>query len=225
MSPLIPLGIALAALGLWLAHSLLRESRARNATRAGYFGAVKPLFDTGETRPQPTGFPRMSGRRAGLSFDLQAIPDTLTFRKLPALWVLVTLPEALPLSATLDLMARPSGNEPFSRFNTLPQSLPTPPDLPKEIAIRSDDAARIPPPDLIARHADLFADPRVKELVLSPKGLRIVILAEEADRSRYLIFREAEVGRTPLPPARLEPLLDRLAAIRKDVLALAKDPA
>ncbi|MFM7446125.1 MAG: hypothetical protein ACKO2N_19890, partial [Tabrizicola sp.] len=162
--------------------------------------------------------------RAGLAFDLQAIPDTLTFRKLPALWVLVTLPEPLPLDATLDLMARPSGNEPFTRFATLPQSLPTPPNLPKEIAIRTDDAPRLPPPDLIAAHADLFQDPRVKELVLSPKGLRIVILAEEADRGRYLIFREAEMGRTPLPPARLEPVLDRLAAIRKDVLAL-KDQA
>ncbi len=225
MSPLIPLGLAFAALGLWLAVSLLRESRTRIATRAAYFDAVKPLFEGGETRIEPTGFPRITGRRAGLSFDLQAVPDTLTFRKLPALWLLVTLPETLPLSATLDLMARPSGNEPFTRFNTLPHSLPVPPDLSKEIAIRSDDAARIPPPDLIARHAELFADPRVKELVLSPRGLRIVILAEEADRSRYLIFREAEMGRTPLPPARLEPLLDRLAAIRKDVLALAKDPA
>ena len=225
MSPLIPLGIALAALGLWLAFNLLRESRARNATRAGYLDAVKPLFDGGETQLQPTGFPRMTGRSAGLAFDLQAVPDTLTFRKLPALWVLVTLPETLPLSATLDLMARPTGNEPFSRFNTLPQSLPTPPDLPKDIAIRSDDATRIPPPALIDRHADLFADPRVKELVLSPKGLRIVILAEEADRGRYLIFREAEMGRTPLSPERLAPLLDRLATIRKDVLALAKDSA
>ena len=224
MSPLIPLGLALAALGLWLALRLIRETRARSAARAGYFGAVKPLFDGGETRLQPTGFPRMTGRRDGLAFDLQAIPDTLTFRKLPALWVLVTLPEALPVQATLDLLARPSGNEPFTRFATLPQSLPTPPDLPKEIAIRSDDATGIPPPDLLARHADLFGDPRVKELVLSPKGLRIVILAEEADRSRYLIFREAEMGRTPLASARLQPLLDRLAAIRKDVLAL-KDPA
>jgi hypothetical protein len=224
MSPLIPLGLALAALGLWLAFRLIREARARTTARANYFMAVKPLFDGGETRVQPTGFPRMTGRRNGLSFDLQAIPDTLTFRKLPALWVLVTIPEPLPLEATLDLLARPSGNEPFTRFASLPQSLPTPPELPKEIAIRSDDATRIPPPDLLARHADLFADPRVKELVLSPKGLRIVILAEEADRSRYLIFREAEMGRAPLPPARLEPLLDRLAAIRKDVLAL-KDPA
>lgn len=224
MSPLIPLGLALAALGLWLALRLIRETRARTAARESYFDAVKPLFDGGETRVQPTGFPRMTGRRTGLAFDLQAVPDTLTFRKLPALWVLVTLPEPLPLDATLNLMARPSGNEPFTKFATLPQSLPTPPELPKDIAIRSDDASRIPPPDLIARHADLFQDPRVKELVLSPKGLRIVILAEEADRGRFLIFREAEMGRSPLPPSRLEPLLDRLAAIRQDVLAL-KDPA
>ncbi|NHB76217.1 hypothetical protein [Rhodobacter calidifons] len=223
MSPLLPPGLALAALGLWLAFRLIRESRARTQSRAAYFDAVKPLFDGGESQMQPTGFPRMTGRRAGLAFDLQAIPDTLTFRKLPALWVMVTLVEPLPLEATLDLMARPSGNEPFTRFATLPQSLPTPPGLPGEIAIHSDDARRIPTPDLIARHADLFQDPRVKELVLSPRGLRIVILAEEADRGRYLIFREAEMGRTPLSPARLEPLLDRLAAIRKDVLAL-KDP-
>jgi len=224
MSPLIPLGLALAAIGLWLALRLIRETRSRAQTRAAYFDAVKPLFDGGETRVQPTGFPRMTGRRQAISFDLQAIPDTLTFRKLPALWVLVTLPEPLPLEATLDLMARPSGNEPFTRFATLPQSLPTPPELPKELAIRTDDATRIPPPDLIARHADLFQDPRVKELVLSPKGVRVVILAEEADRGRYLIFREAEMGRVPLSPSRLEPLLDRLAAIRQDVLAL-KDQA
>lgn len=223
MSPLVPLGLVLAAIGLWLGIRLIHETRARTHARANYFSAVKSLFDGGETRLQPTGFPRMTGRRAGLAFDLQAVPDTLTFRKLPALWVLVTLPEPLPLDATLDLMARPSGNEPFTRFATLPQSLPSPPDLPKDIAVRSDDATRIAPPDLVARHADLFADPKVKELVLSPKGLRIVILAEEADRGRFLIFREAELGRTPLPPSRLAPLLDRLAALRQDVLAL-KDP-
>jgi hypothetical protein len=224
MSPLIPFGIVLAALSLWLGLRLIRESRQRAEGRAAYFNAVKPLFDGGETRVQPSGFPRMTGQRAGMAFDLQVVPDTLSFRKLPALWLLVTLPEALPLRATLDLMARPSGHEPFSRFANLPQSLPTPPGLPKDIAIRSDEAGLIPPAELVARHADLFADPLVKELVLAPNGLRIVILAEEADRSRYLIFREAEMGRTPLAPDRLGPLLDRLAAIRQDVLAL-KEPA
>jgi hypothetical protein len=219
MSPLLLSGLVLAALGLWLAWRLIRESRARTAARAGYFDAVKPLFEDGETRLQPTGFPRMTGRRDGLSFDLQASPDTLTFRKLPALWVLLTLPDPLPLAATLDLMARPSGQEPFSRFGLLPQSLPTPPGMPSHVAVRCDAADRVPPADLIARHADLFADPQVKELVIAPKGLRIVLLAEEADRGRFLIFRDAEMGLKPLPPGRIAPLLDRLAALRQDILA------
>ena len=224
MSPLVPLAIATAALGLWLAYRLVIAARARTEARARYFDAVKPLFDGGEARLQPTGFPRMTGRQQGLSFDLQVVPDTLTFRKLPALWVLVTLPEPMPLLATLNLMARPSGNEPFTRFTSLSQSLPTPESLPKDVSVRSDDATRIPPADLIARHADLFGDPRIKELVLSPKGLRIVFLAEEADRGRFLIFREAEMGMTPLDPAHLTPILDRLRTIREDILNLPKDP-
>ena len=223
MSPLLLLAAATAVLGLWLVLRLIRESRSRSKSRAGYFRALHPLFDGGETRLQPTGFPRMTGRRDGLSYDLQAIPDTLTFRKLPALWVLVTLPGTLPVAATLDLMARPSGNEPFTRFAGLPHSLPTPADLPAHLAIRSDDASRVPPQDLILRHARIFDDPAVKELVISPKGLRIVLLAEEADRGRYLLFREAEMGRTPLAPSRLMPILDRLAALRDDLVA--RDPA
>jgi len=218
MSPLIPLGLAFAALGLWLSARLVQENRARIAARAGYFAALKPLFDGGETRLQPTGFPRMTGKRFDLAYDLQAIPDTLTFRKLPALWVLVTLPEPMPLQATLNLMARPSGNELFSRFPTLPHSLPTPPDLPAHVVIRTDNATMIPTSDLISAQADLFNDPQVKELVLSPKGIRIVILAEEADRGRFLIFREAEMGRTPLSPARLESILGRLATLRNDIM-------
>lgn len=225
MSPLVPLAAALTALGLWLGVRLITQSRARSLARAGFFDAVKPLFNGAETRIQPTGFARMTGRREGLAFDLQAIPDTLSFRKLPALWVMVTLPESLPLSATLNLMARPSGQEPFTRFASLPQSLPTPPGLPAHMAIRTDDATRIPPATLIARHADLFDDPKVKELVIAPKGLRIVILAEEADRGRYLIFREAEMGQLALGADRLAPLLDRLAALRADILSLAKDAA
>lgn len=223
MSPLIPLGLVLGGLGLWLVFRLITASSVRSLARARYLDAVKPLFDGGEARLQPTGFPRMTGRKHGLSFDLQVIPDTLTFRKLPALWVLVTVPEPLPLQATLDLMARPSGNEPFSHFSTLRQSLPKPEGLSETVSARSDDASRIPPADLLARHFGLFDDPRVKELVLSPRGLRIVLLAEEADRGRFLIFREAEMGMTPLDPARLSPLLDRLRAIREDVLALPRD--
>ena len=218
----LALGLAAAALVLGTAWSIVRASRAGHAARARYFEALKPLFESGETRVQPTGFPRMTGRRKGLSFDLQAIPDSLTFRKLPALWVMVSLPAPMPVRADLDLMARPSGQEPFSRFASLPQSLPAPAFLPATVAIRSDNAAGVPPEALVERHADLFADDRIKELLISPKGLRIVILAEEADRGRYLIFRDAEMGMAPLHPDRIAPLLDRLAALRDDLVLWAK---
>lgn len=218
MHPAYPLIAALAAaLALWLLWRLARASRARTRARAAYFDALKPLFQGGETRLQPTGLPRMTGRRGDLAFDLQALPDALAFRKLPALWVMVSLPQAMPVTATLDLMARPSGAEPFSRFADLPVSLPCPAFLPEGVAARTDDARGVPPEQLLAVHAGLFADPKVKELLISPKGLRIVVLAEEADRGRYLIFRDAELALTPLAPERVAPLLDRLAALRDDL--------
>lgn len=218
MHPLFLPAAALLILGLWLAIRLVQASRARTTAHAAFFDRVKPLFAEVTETIQPTGFPRLTGRHFGLAFDLQALPDTLTFRKLPALWVMVSLPEALRDLATVDLMARPTGNETFSPFSALSHALPPIPGLPKDVAIRCDDAPRLPPAEILARHADLFTDPRVKELLFTAKGLRIVILAEEADRGRFLIFRDAEMGMTPLDPDRIAPLLDRLRALRKDLL-------
>ena len=219
------LAAALACLVLWLALAILRASRQRNAARAGFFDAVGPLFDRVVTRLEPTGFPRMTGHLGPHAFDLQALPDSLTFRKLPALWLMLSLPEPQPVQATLDIMARPTGQEHFSHFAGLPQSLPCPANLPEGTAIRSDDGTRVPSRDLIARHAGVFADPHVKELLISPKGLRLVLLADEAERGRYLIFRDAEVGLVPLSPARLSPLLQSLIALRDDLLAQTGDTA
>lgn len=216
---------AAALLVMWLAWRLTEAARARRRARAGYLDALKPLFDSGEMSLLPSGFPRLTGHRGGLAFDVRALPDTLTFRKLPALWVMVSLPLPLPLGATLDLMARPSGQEVFSRFADLPQSLPRPDFLPEGVAVRSDNGAGVPPAEVLRRHAGLFDDARVKELLISPAGLRIVILAEEADRGRYLIFRDAEMGLSPLAAARVAPLLDRLERLRTDLADWTREPS
>lgn len=219
-----PLIAALAAgLALWLTIRLIQASQGRQATRAAYFSCLAPLFDEAEIRLQPTGFPRMTGRLGDLAFDLQALPDSLTFRKLPALWVMVSLPLPIPVAATLDVMARPSGQESFSHFASLAQSLPQSLFLPEGVAVRTDDASQVPPEEVLAAHADLFDDPDVKELLISPKGVRIVILAEEADRGRFLIYRDAEVGLDPLSPARIAPLLERLRSLRDNLNRLSKE--
>ncbi len=215
MTPLSLLAAGLGATTLWLGWSTLQAAKTRKAARAGYFDAVAPGFDRIAKRIEPSGFPRLTGHLGAEAFDLQAIPDSLTFRKLPALWVMVTLPLPLAVQATLDIMARPAGNEPFSHFARLPQSLPCPQGLPEGTGIRSDNAAAVPPLSRIAPHLGLFADPKVKELVISPKGLRLVILADEAERGRYLIFRDLEVGRSPLSQDRLSPVIDTLRALRQ----------
>lgn len=217
------LAVALACLVVWLAVVVAQANRRRKASRASYFDAVTPLFDRIVSRIEPTGFPRVTGHLGPHAFDLQALPDSLTFRKLPALWILASLPEPLPVRATLDIMVRPTGQEAFSRFASLPVSLRCPAFVPDGTGVRTNDAALVPSADLIARHARIFADPKVKELLISPKGLRLVLLGDEAERGRYLIFRDAEVGLDPLSPDRLSPHLQNLLALRHDLITQAGD--
>lgn len=204
---------------VWLTLRLKAEERARSAARAGWLDGIT-LQDRRQALAA-TGFARASGRQQGLALDLQAVPDTLTFRKLPALWLLVTLPEPLPLRQRIDLMMRPTGIEPFSTYDRLPCQSLLAEGFPPDAGLRSEHPLTPDEGALLARHVALFDDPRVKELVLSPQGLRITWLAEEADRGRYLLFREAEMGRRALDPAGLAPLVTALGDIRADILRSA----
>ena len=206
-----------------LARQSIRAAHARRLSRLGYFDHCRSLFSGSRLSQCATGFPRLSGRYRNSDADLQAVPDTLTFRKLPALWVLVTLPGPLPVLATFNLMIRPTGVEPFSGFHRLPDQIAIPDGFPGDCAIRTDDPRHLLPEHVLAPHLPLFDNPLIKELVISPKGLRIVFLAEEADRTRYLIFRDAEMGRTPLPPEQITPVLERLQAIKTDIERYGQD--
>ena len=213
--------LMLGALVVVLAINMRRAVQARNSTRGAFLNACSGLLAQPRTRISPTGFPRLAGRYQGQETDIQVLPDTLTFRKLPALWVLVTLPGPMPVGATMNLMIRPTGIEPFSRFHTLTNQLDLPEGFPEDCAIRTDSRADMPSEALVRAHLHLFDDPMVKELVISPKGLRLVFLAEEAQRSRYLIYRDCEMGRTTLPAERVMPKLDALMALRADVINAA----
>lgn len=215
------LGLLVLALGgglVWLALRLRAAAAVRATARAGYLDAILPELEDARRGRAPTGFPRVAGRMGGMALDLQAVPDSLTFRKLPALWLLVTALEPLPIPQRIHLMIRPRGVEPFSNIAQLPVQTTLPPGFPADAMLKSEAPLSGAEAALLRRHLDLFDDPRVKELVLAPEGLRIVWLADEAERGRYLLFREAELGRDPLAPDALMPLVARLRAIRSDVL-------
>lgn len=205
-----------------LAWATLHQGRQRALARAAYFDHCKPLFYKLVSGWSPTGFARLSGKIEGTTFDMQVMPDTLTYRKLPALWLMVTLPEPIPVRGAFHLMIRPRGVEPFSKFDTMEHQVLVPAGFPPDCAIRCDDMMAIPSEALLRRYLPLFDDLRMKELVISKQGLRLVWLAEEAARGRYLIFRDAEMGMAPLDVEKVRPLIAALNALRADLVAEAK---
>lgn len=197
---LILLALVAALLFATTARRLLRSAGMRKSARAGFFDGLAPSFTDPVLRLEPSGFPRLGGVWQGRPYDLQAVPDTLTFRKLPALWLLVTLIAPQPVKSETRIMARPSGQEPFSKHGALPFTTALPAGFPDHCSLKTTAPQDVPPPALLAMIAPLFDDPAVKEVVVSQKGLRIVLLVEEAPRGSYLIYRDAELGLVPLRP-------------------------
>ena len=217
---LLALAAAIAGTGfLYTLTRNIRDARARAARRAAFLDEVQRLFSGGLKKLNLDGFPRISGTYRDLPFDIQLVPDTLNFRKLPSLWLLVSLTEPMPVRATFDLMMRPRGVEMFSKFKELPVQMAADPAFPHDCAIRTDAPELLPPRQLLLKHTAILEDPRAKELLISPKGLRIVWLAEEADRGNYLLFRDSEMGRLPFPADLVKPHLDALIDLRADLIA------
>lgn len=211
------LGVAVVALILVVLSA--RPMAARNTARAGYLDQCLPLFSTVQKGVADTGFARLSGQIGGQMFDVQVVPDSLNLRKLPTLWLLVTLVDRLPVAGTYDVMLRATGSETFSKFGTLPELTDVPQGFPEGCTIRSDVTGALPGAAAIARYLGGLDPARLKELVVAPTGVRLVWLIEEADRGRYLLFRDAEMGAQPLPAVVLSPLMAGLHTLRAELRA------
>lgn len=217
------LGIAAAiGLAIRLVAKFREESAKRSDAPDVFFAKAKLLIEGARYEIDgAAGYPQLVGYYRDLPVRLHPVIDTLAIRKLPSLWLLATVPEALPLKATFDLMMRPAGPTTFSNFDHLPVTLERAPDLPLHAIVRTDDPEHVLPHHVVAPHLDIFADPRAKELLITPKGLRFVWQVAEADRARYGVFRQAEFGAVELDPQLVQSLLDRLIALRRSILQWA----
>jgi hypothetical protein len=187
--------------------------------------AVAILEDSELQHTGSLGYPRLVGRYRELPVQIHPVIDTLPVRRLPALWLLVTLQSALPISARFDLMMRPTAPTTFSNFDLLPATMQLPAGFPVGAVLRTDDPQRVLPAHIVEPHLDVFADPRAKELLITENGVRLVWLLAEANRARYGVLRDAEFGDIDLDPALLLDLLDRLIALRDDILKSARHEA
>ncbi len=146
---------------------------------------------------------------------VELIPDTMVLRRLPQLWVSVTLLDALTDVPSLAVLVRPAGYEFYSLTNRLTYSLEAPPAFPREVLIRGSDARAEQLLRQLTPHlAASLADPRVKEVAVTSKGLRMIRQAGEGRRGEHLLLRQAVFDAAEVPASDLAKLLEELELLR-----------
>ncbi|TIR70243.1 MAG: hypothetical protein E5X24_09910, partial [Mesorhizobium sp.] len=160
------------------------------------------------------GVATWAGSHKGERAQVRTIVDTLATRKLPARWLSVSITEPVAVPGVFDMMMRPGSPTSFSNFDHLEHTLPKAAAFPDEAVLRTDRKGIVFPQEVIAAHAGIFGESRAKELLITPKGVRIVWLLAQADRARYGVFRQAAFGDARLDPALIEKLLEAASSIR-----------
>lgn len=211
------IALALGAGLLWFAWRAYQESRVQSAARAALLRSAHDILAGVSETPLPSGFVKISGTYRGETVVLEPLIDTLNVRKLPVLWLLATIVGPVPVRATFDLMMRASGNEVYSPFHSLEHVVEPPPGFPEWSNVRTDNTAGLPPAEVIARHLQRFENGDAKELLITPKGLRMVVMLDQADRAGYLIFRDARFGGAVVPAEAIAAVLDDLIALKTDL--------
>ena len=218
--------LALATLFFFGLAWLYRRDQARaRAIRMATLEPCAALLEDAKRRVDRAGFPVLSGRYKGFPVRLECLVDAVAVRKLPQLLVKVTLLQELPVKGMFDVMMRAHNVEFYSPAGELPHALRRPANWPEHATLRSDREDRR---ELLARldpHVGIFDDDKVKELLVTPRGLRIVYRLDEAERPYYLVLRQAQFVNDKAEPEKIRELLDALIALQGDLAEAATPPA
>ncbi|MEM5389452.1 hypothetical protein VSR68_38730 [Paraburkholderia phymatum] len=212
-------GIALAVLFL-IALGLMyrRDSKALQAERSRLFDACLALFDHHRMTQQDAAWPVLVGAYDGYEVHIAPLVDDVTFRKVPSLWLLVTVKRELPMNGAVDLLARAQNTEFYSPADSLPVRVVTPQEWPSQTTIKADRSAAELPLSVLDPHVRrFFGDPRAKEMLVTRHGVRMVYQAQGADRSEYLVLRRAVFREARLSAALVESLLDQAVQLCADI--------
>jgi hypothetical protein len=217
-----------ASLLLFAALVVLPALYARDAARArkqrtGFFAECLPLFVRYRVTVTGQAFPVLEGRYGNTDVRLELVLDDMAWRKLPSLWLKATIFQPNPARSVVDFLMRPQGGEFYSPSGDMVHRLPIPAAWPQNAILCADRKEASSGLGLLAPHMGLFEDPRAKELVTSPRGVRLVYQAAQAERAHYLVLRQARFENNKVDPALVRSLLERAIAIAAVVDGVAED--
>lgn len=192
-----------------------RQQRTILTGRAQLLDRCSALLQQPQVSASEAGYARLQGQYRGYRVDMSLVEDHLTMRKLPSLW-LQLLVEGVPINGagTLGVLARPQNTEFYSACWDWIVAVDPLPGWPAHALYRSYAS----PPDLNLADPHvrgLFSDDKAKELVLTPRRVRVTYQAKQAERGDYLLLRTANFDHDPLSPELVQSLLERAIGLRQ----------
>jgi hypothetical protein len=216
--------VALAVLAIAVLTWIYRRDRGRaDAERKVLFDDVRGLLGDAEIERAPRDYPKLRGRYRGHAVTVDAVVDTIAVRKLPSLWLRVTAMAEIPFAGACDVMARAHNVEFYSPFGDLDQGISLPAGWPDHLTVKTDDPDAMPPAGLLSSHIGIFKDERMKELLVTPKGVRLVRQAAQGSRAEYMVLRQAAFGPVTVPRAQLQTMLDAAVGLAEALRTAPKN--
>ena len=209
------MGAVFWSLAIWATLTVMyvyADMRAKR-TRAFYFASATQLFQKCRVVQSGHSWPVLTGDYSGANVRLEPVFDDLSWRKIPSLWLKVTVFVSNPSRGTLGFLVRPRGCEFYSPTVEINHRLPIPDGWPTDALLCTDDIDTMPRCEKLLAATRVFRDQRVKELVITPRGIRLVYQAAQAERPDYLVMRRARFLHEKADPSLVRNLINSAIAI------------
>jgi len=197
-----------------VSYIAVRDHRAAERARHALLDDCAPALDRSTLSLGEDGFPQLSGSHRGHGALVQLICDTMTMRRLPQLWLSTTLLDRNPGLPGFSVLVRHCGTEFYALTSHFPRRFDAPPGFPHEVLVRGDDDAGLLIAALAPLVADVLADPRVKEVAVTDRGMRIVRQAAEGKRGDHLLLRQSVFEEAHIARSDVAAVIDKLQAMR-----------
>lgn len=208
----------LIAMCVWLYRRHQHDYQKTKQARLQLFNEVASIFDDVIIDQNGLEFPQLKGFYQGFEVKLSLVEDSLAVRKIPPLWLMVTIQGKCSIKGSLDMIVRPQNNEFYSPGWQWDGHLQAPTHWPQHSIIKFQDTPADVTliDDLVPM---LFEDLHAKELLITPWSVRLTYMAKQAERGEYLIMRNTIFNAEPLAKDVVIKILNDAMTIR---LALEK---
>ena len=210
----------------WFIRAAIRGHREAMQQRGRLLDEAHGLLSEPGISMAPDQFPIVTGRIGdGRPIRIELIADTMVTRRLPQLWLKVTLFESeLRDCPSLGALARPTGSEYYSLVHGFSEWM-RPPEMGMSLLMRGDGRAAGEQAAIAGRHFQLlFVDQKVKEAVMTAKATRLVYQASQGERAAHMFLRQARFSLETVPAATIAQAI-ALAAGLSTIYSEADSPA